>query len=194
VFCCHRSGAHPRVEYGSPWKKIWHLPVTFACVQHQRFLRQGCPQGHAGIPEAWALIAYPSASDLHPLQCRMPTQAGKTGRHRASCGVRLDRSGQDGLPRPAQEALSLQERLLALLSPQHPAGDAARTFADLRLIATLLCMSWPALAPMARTRGHNPRQTVAAILARHQSACSPALLEAALPLATGPQRVYKPLG
>jgi hypothetical protein len=34
------------------------------------------------------------------------------------------------------------EGLLALLSPQHPAEDAARAFTDLRVITSLLCLSW----------------------------------------------------
>jgi hypothetical protein len=60
-----------------------------------------------------------------------------------SCGTRLDQPGQDHFPRPSPDALNLQKRLLALLSPEQPAWEAAHAFADLRLISTLLCMSWP---------------------------------------------------
>ena len=29
--------------HGGPWRKIWHLPVVFACVEHQEFLLDACP-------------------------------------------------------------------------------------------------------------------------------------------------------
>jgi TniQ len=238
--CLAGDGSPVQQQYGGPWKKIWHLPITFACVQHQRFLRERCPRPHSGSLADWRLIAYPSASDLHPLQCRLPLQAGKTGRHRASCGIRLDQSGEEELPCPAPETLAIQERLLTLLRPQHPAEDAVRTFADLRLICTLLNMSWPpgqdlidprlapevseharrigsnfaqsldrqpvsilataalltaaaairesddledALVRTIRPRRYSPRQTMEAVVRRHQSACSPAMREAAMSLA-----------
>jgi hypothetical protein len=130
-------------EYGGPWKRIWHLPFTFACVEHSRFLLQGCPEPHPGDRPRWQLISNPSATGLHPVQCRLSTGPGRTGRYRASCGVRLDQAGEDDRLRPSREALSLQERLAVLLSPQHPAGEAAHAFADLRLISTLLSWSWP---------------------------------------------------
>jgi hypothetical protein len=41
--CLAGDGRLIQREYGSPWQRIWHLPFTFACVQHRRFLRQGCP-------------------------------------------------------------------------------------------------------------------------------------------------------
>jgi hypothetical protein len=249
--CLAGDGGCVQQEYGGPWKRIWHLPFTFACVQHRRFLRQSCPEPHLGDRPRWHLISYPSATGLHPLQCRLPLKPGKTGRYRSSCGVRLDQVGEDDRPRPSLEALNLQERLLTLLSPRHPAEEAAYTFADLRLISTLLCMSWPlgeslidptlipavgehvrrirrqyynsidrqpvsilatgglltaaavirdnddlkgTMASLEQRSGPNSRQTMAALLSRHQSACSPQLFEAALPLATGPKRVYKPLG
>jgi hypothetical protein len=39
--------------------------------------------------------------------------------------------------------LEAQGYLLALLTPQHRAEDAAHTFTDLRVISALLCLSWP---------------------------------------------------
>jgi hypothetical protein len=249
--CLAGDGGPVQREYGGPWKRIWHLPFTFACVQHRRFLRQSCPEPHSGDRPRWQLISYPSASRLHPLQCRLPLKPGKTGRYRSSCGIRLDQVGEDDRPRPSPEALNLQQRLLALLSPRYPAEEAAYTFADLRLISTFLCMSWPlgenlvdptlvsavgehvwrlhhnyynsidrqpvsilataglltaaasirdgddlenALVSLDRRAGSGSRQTTAALLSRHRSVCSPQLFKAALPLATGPVRTYKPLG
>ena len=43
-------------------------PVTFACLQHQRFLREGCAQAHPGGPAAWRLIASPP-----PAPCVLPS-------------------------------------------------------------------------------------------------------------------------
>jgi TniQ len=249
--CLAGDGGSVQREYGGPWQRIWHLPFTFACVQHRRFLRQSCPELHSGDRPRWQLISYPSASGLHPLQCRLPLKPGKTGRYRSSCGIRLDQVGEDDRPHPSPEALDLQERLLAILSPWHPAEEAAYTFADLRLISTFLCMSWPlgenlvdpalvsavgehvwrlhhhyynsidrqpisihataglltaaavirdsddlegTLASLDRRGWSNSRQAMAALLSRHQPACSPRLFKAALPLAKGPVRIYKPLG
>jgi hypothetical protein len=249
--CLTGDGGPVQQEYGGPWQRTWHLPFTFACVQHRRFLRQSCPGPHSGDRPRWQLICYPSASGLHPLQCRLPLKPGKTGRYRSSCAIRLDQVGEDDRPYPSPEALNLQARLLALLGPQCPAKEAACTFADLRLISTFLCRSWPlgehfvdpaltsavaehvhrtrsgyhqsidrqlvsilataglltgaavvrdsddlvgAMASLERRAWPNSRQTTAALLGRHRSACSPRLFEAALPLATGPVRVYSPLG
>jgi TniQ len=129
-------------QFGGPWKKAWLLPIAFACPQHRRFLREGCPQPHPASPGA-PLIAFPSGGALHPAQCRMPQQPGKTGRHRLSCGTRLDQPGDDDLLLPSPGTLDAQQGLLAQLGQQHPAGDAARAFTDLRVITALLCLSWP---------------------------------------------------
>ena len=144
--CLTGDGSPVQQEYGGPWKTAWHLPVTFACPQHQRFLNDGCPHKHPGSPAPWLLIAFPSASALHPLQCRRPSQghtSRKAGRHRDSCSTRLDQAGSSH-PRPGPAALKAQEHMLTLLSPHHPATDAASAFTDLRVISALLCMSWPA--------------------------------------------------
>lgn len=143
--CLTGDGSALHQQYGGPWKKTWHLPITFACPRHQQFLRQGCPQAHPGSqaiwrPPAWLLIAFPSASGLHPAQCRQPLSPG---RPRHACGIRLDEPAEDRLPRPGQDIPDAQQALLALLSPQYPAQDAARAFTDLQVITALLCGSWP---------------------------------------------------
>jgi hypothetical protein len=140
--CLAGDGSPAQQQYGGPWRKTWHLPVTFACTEHQRFLREDCPREHPR-QAASALIAFPAASGLHPVQCRLPPQGGKTGRNRTSCDLRLDQPGDDGPPGPDPGTLDVQERILALLSPQHPAPDAARAFTDLRVISALVCLTWP---------------------------------------------------
>jgi hypothetical protein len=141
--CLAGNGSPVQQQYGGPWKKIWHLPIAFACRQHHRFLREGCPQPHPAYPGIWRLIPFPSASALHPAECRLPLHDGKTGRHRPYCGIRLDQPGKDDPLRPGPGTLDVQGCLLGLLSSKHPAEDASRTFTDLRVIAALLCLSWP---------------------------------------------------
>jgi len=117
--CLAGDGSPVQQQYGGPWKKTWHLPVTFACLQHQRFLREGCPQAHPGSPAPWELIAFPSASGLHPAQCRLPLKAGRTARRRPSCGIRLDQPGEDDLPRPRlHRPASDQRPPLHVLAPR----------------------------------------------------------------------------
>jgi len=248
--CLAGDGSPVQQQYGGTWQKIWHLPIIFTCPRHQRFLREDCPQPHPGSqpvwrPPAWLLIAFPSAVGLHPAQCRRPLGIGG---HRSACGIRLDEPGEDRLPRPSQRILDAQQALLALLSPQHPAQDAARTFTDLRVISALLCRSWPLgqdlmdpplaaavsghvrqlntgfhlamdrqpdsllataglltaaiavrnTADLQGTLAHHvqPRTGISVqawtrVLGRHQSACSPALREAAVPLAAGFRHAHR---
>jgi hypothetical protein len=101
---------------------------------------QCSPQKYAVVEPGNALIRRPG---LHPAQCRSPRQPHDKGPDRPACGSRLDQPGDDGACRPGQAALGAQQRLLGLLSPQHPAEEASRTFTDLRLISALLCSSWP---------------------------------------------------
>jgi TniQ len=141
--CLVGDGSPIQQEFGGPWKKIWHLPIAFACLQHRRFLREHCPRTHPAYPGIWRLIAFPSASALHPAECRLPLQDGRTGRHRPHCGIRLDQPGEDDPAHPGPGTLDVQERLLAMLSPPYPAEDVSRVFTDLRVVAALLCLSWP---------------------------------------------------
>ncbi len=141
--CLAGDGSSVQQQYGGPWKMTWHLPIAFACPQHHRFLREGCPRPHPASPGAPQLIAFPAAGALHPAQCRMPLQPGRADRNRPSCGTRLDQAGENDLLRPSADTLNAQQGLLARLSPQCPAEDAARAFTDLRVITALLCLSWP---------------------------------------------------
>jgi len=141
---CLAGDASPvQQQYGGPWKKAWQLPVTFACTTHQRFLREGCPRAHRTGQGGSALIPYPAVASLHPAQCRLPPDRREQGPGRSSC-IRLDHQpGEDGLPRPDPRTLNAQDHILRLLSPEHPAPDAARAFTDLRVASALVCLSWP---------------------------------------------------
>jgi hypothetical protein len=141
--CLAGDGSPIQQRYGGPWKKIWHLPIAFACPEHHLFLHEGCPQPHPPDPGAWRLIAHTSGSSLHPAQCRRPEHPGKTGRHRPSCGTRLDLPASQQRLRPDANTLATQQRLLNLFDPGCPAKDAVQSFTDIRVATALLCKSWP---------------------------------------------------
>lgn len=141
--CLAGDGSPAQQQYGGPWDKTWQLPVAFACPRHRRLLREACPEGHLARPGIGPLIAFPSAAVLHPAQCRAPVEPWRKGPGRAACGSRLDQPGDYHPVRPDPAALRAQQRLLDLLSPEHPAEDASRAFTDLRLAVAVLCMSWP---------------------------------------------------
>ena len=132
-------------DYGGPWKTIWHLPVVFACPDHEVLLQHGCPQGHPLGRAAAPLITQAADSTLHPAQCRHPDpdQPASQGRKGRSCGARLDQPEGPGPPRPSTSVLTIQRRLLNLLGPGHPAEEAAARFTDLRVVTALLCTTWP---------------------------------------------------
>ncbi len=141
--CLAGDGSPIQQRYGGPWKKIWHLPIAFACPEHHLFLHEGCPRPHPPDPGAWRLIAHTSGSSLHPAQCRRPEHPGKTGRHRPSCGTRLDLPASQQRLRPDANTLATQQRLLDLFDPECPAKDAVQSFTDIRVATALLCKSWP---------------------------------------------------
>ena len=132
-------------DYGGPWKTIWHLPVVFACPDHEVLLQHGCPQGHPLGRAADQLITQAADGTLHPAQCRHPDpdQPASQGRKGRSCGARLDQPEGPGPPRPSTSVLKIQRRLLNLLGPGHPAEEAAARFTDLRVVTALLCTTWP---------------------------------------------------
>jgi hypothetical protein len=143
-------------DYGGPWKTTWHLPITFACPDHELFLQHGCPLGHPP-GRAAQLIAQAADSTLHPAQCRHPDpdQPASRGRKGRSCGAHLDQPEGPGPPRPSTSMLKTQRRLLDLLGPSHPAEEAAARFTDLRVVTALLCTTWPSgrdmIGPGARS-------------------------------------------
>ena len=132
-------------QYGGPWKKEWHLPVSFACIEHQILLHDDCPRGHPPLQGTHPLIAQGTDDTLHPAQCRHPRPgaSGRQGRSRPSCGARLDHAPDPGFSRPSPDTLDTQRRILEHLDPGHPAKTAARFFTDLRIITALLCSAWP---------------------------------------------------
>jgi len=150
--CLAGDGSPIQEQHGGPWKRAWHLPISFACPDHQVFLRRGCPQEHPP-PVSWRLITSIGDSTLHPAQCRYPRRTGWPGPS-SSCGARLD---QADITQIASHALlTTQQRLLAALDPHYPAEDAGQFLTDLRVIAALLCASWPAGQELLEPAMANP--------------------------------------
>ncbi|MCX5239027.1 TniQ family protein [Streptomyces prunicolor] len=143
--CLAGDGSPDQQGYGGPWKKLWHLPIVFACPDHRVFLRHGCPRPHQLRRTITDLISQTADSTLHPAKCRLPAvdRPRSKGRTGPSCGVRLDQLERDGEPRPDLTTLSAQQRILEFLGPGHTAEDAVAYFTDLRVLAAFLCASWP---------------------------------------------------
>ncbi|MES9592295.1 MULTISPECIES: TniQ family protein [unclassified Streptomyces] len=141
--CLAGDGTLGQQQFGGPWKKVWQLPIAFACPGHRVFLHHGCPRSHPSDRAITQLITQAADSSLHPTQCRHPDQPGSRGRKGPSCGVRLDQRNDADTPRPSESMLKTQQRLLDLLEPHRPAKDAVTQFTDLRVVTALLCASWP---------------------------------------------------
>ncbi|MGP3916002.1 TniQ family protein [Nonomuraea sp. 10N515B] len=144
--CLVGDGTPIQQRYGGPWKKAWLLPITFACPDHQTFLQQGCPADHPRQRQLGRLILRSREATLHPTQCRvsLAEQPGSNppGIKPKICGIRLDQSPPGSPIRPRASELQTQQRLLDLLNPNPPA-EAAGFFTNVRMLASLICVSWP---------------------------------------------------
>ncbi|MDP4512116.1 TniQ family protein [Nonomuraea turcica] len=145
--CLAGDGTPIQQRYGGPWKRSWLLPIVFACPDHQVFLQQGCPASHPRQRHLGHLILRSREPTLHPTQCRVSLAerpgSNPPGAKPKICGVRLDQSPDDIPPRPGASELQSQQRLLDLLGPDRPPEKAARFFTDVRMLASLICVSWP---------------------------------------------------
>jgi TniQ protein len=139
--CLAGDGSPIQQQLGGPWKKQWHLPVVFACIEHRTFLRDRCPDCENPQDGTAQLIQRPADRTVHPGQCRWSVPNGADGRPRTrACGHRLDAvPGQE----PGPELLLLQQHILGQLAPTTHTGQAAGFFTDLRLVSNLLTASWP---------------------------------------------------
>ncbi len=171
-------------QLGGAWRKLWRLPVVFACPEHQRLLEHACPAcgqpAHlrathgGGLP---SLIPMPAHAAIHPAACRHPQPAGGTARRRQlrTCGHLLTEGRPAPQPEPPDtlgQVLQFQQHLLELLDPRGPAaavsgGEQATPgeyFTDLRMLACLITVSWPAARDLATLPGQ------ADVISRHAAA------------------------
>jgi hypothetical protein len=160
--CLAGDGTTVQREHGGPWRRSWHLPVVFACLDHQRLLEHLCPAcrqpAHGNRPRGPARLLHSMrAARLHPAQCRADIDPGNGRRLPACCATRFDSQTPDGHNLDNGPLLRLQHHIVDLLCPDGPetvtiAGQAtqpARYFTDLRLLTMLLCSSWPTARDLA---------------------------------------------
>jgi len=172
--CLAGDGSAVRRAHGGPGRKTWHLPVVFACTDHQRLLEHLCPacsRPAHGLRSGSPTVLLPQmrAAALHPAQCRAETTPGNGRRLPTCCAARLDAPAAGQEIRATHNILALQQRVLDLLRADGPettvsAGQPTqppRYFIDLRVLTLLVCSSWPAARPMAPSAG------VAAAIDRH---------------------------
>src|SRR6266545_3128353 len=156
--CLAGDGSPIQNLHGGAWQRIWRLPPVFACTRHRRLLADRCPgcrQPALHLPAARGrLLPCATAEGLHPAQCRNQIgrkTAGPTlrGSARVACGHRLDYPDAGGAVDAA--LIGLQQRLLDLLDPGGPDHTTtfgmpipvSRYFTDLRLLANVICATWP---------------------------------------------------
>jgi hypothetical protein len=178
-------------QLGGAWDKLWRLPVTFACPQHQRLLEHACPAcgqpahlraARGGLP---SLIPMPEHAAIHPAACRRPQPAGGTARRRQlrPCGHLLTEG--HAVPQPElldglRQVLQFQQHLLGLLDPRGPAATASggeqatpgEYFTDLRILACLITASWPAARDLATLPGQAGLISQHAAAARRQASAT----------------------
>lgn len=150
--CLAGDGTVIQNLHGGPWRRTWRLSIAFACPQHRRFLSTTCPTCSRPAlhrPEHESLIPRERVI-LHPAQCRS-ILAAPSRRRQQLCEARLDNPASSSEEQEVDgQLLALQQRILDMLDPNSPATTTvlgqttpvARYFADLRLLTTLIQMSW----------------------------------------------------
>lgn len=91
--CLGGDGDRLQQAHGGPWRQQWHLPITFACVRHERLLEYLCPHcrrppsGRLGVKTS--LLLHIHCEALHPTQCRNHALDAPLRRPRLLCGEHL---------------------------------------------------------------------------------------------------------
>ncbi|MFI1302225.1 TniQ family protein [Streptomyces sioyaensis] len=144
--CLRGDGSVIQERHGGAWHLLWHLPVVFACLEHQVLLQDACPAcQHAAQsrhPEArLKLVPSPATAGLHPLQCR--NSSISTGPRRDFCGHRLDDSSNITQIRLSPDQAALQHKILDWLSPSTSPQTAFHKFADLQVMTAIINATLP---------------------------------------------------
>ncbi|MEY9839504.1 TniQ family protein [Streptacidiphilus sp. EB103A] len=146
-FCPHcliGDGSPVQNRFGGSWRRQWRLAVSFACMEHNVFLRHDCPA--CGLPamsgqadSSPSLLPASPTPGLHPAQCRNRVI---TGERTGICGQRLDQAAPPATELTATMA-NLQRTLLDQLAASHPADRAFQQFADLHVLSAIIKAAWP---------------------------------------------------
>lgn len=179
--CLRGNGSPVQAAFGGAWNIRWHLPTSFACLQHHRLLRTVCPScsnplnTNNNSSGTVRLIKLPRVTGLHPLQCRhIPAdQIGKRAfRTATACGARLDevldhdgRLDSNDLGGLLALQQLLDQELAANEQPARLSRPADKSFfPDLVMAAHLVRLSWPVGEALL------PSQALAALVDTH---CAP---------------------
>ncbi|MFB7271000.1 TniQ family protein [Streptomyces sp. NPDC056244] len=151
--CLKGDGSVIQERHGGTWRLLWHLPVVFACLEHQVLLQDACPAcQHAAQsrhPEGrLKLVPSPSTAGLHPLQCRNSSISTSAGRE--FCGHRLDDGSGLNQIRLSPELDGLQRTILDWLSPSATPQTSFHNLADLQVMASIVNATWPHTADATR--------------------------------------------
>lgn len=148
-FCPHclaGDGSTIQQRHGGPWKRQWHLPVVFACLEHDTFLHDTCPHCRRPIHSGrytnpyLQMVPAAAAAGLHPAQCRTRTGSDQY------CQGRLDQHAafhHQQLPPLTPQTAALQRRLLDLIHPDATGPENFQHFADLLVLTTLVTQARP---------------------------------------------------
>ncbi|MEV0372170.1 TniQ family protein [Streptomyces sp. NPDC050636] len=142
--CLAGDGSPIQDLYGGPWKLLWHLPITFACIEHQVMLQDLCPACQLPAQDTHSastrvLLPNPTRPGLHPLQCRN-IQNSASGRR--LCGHRLDdRSLSEITLTP--ELATLQQTLIHRLHETEDPAASFLAFSNIRVMAAIISATWP---------------------------------------------------
>ncbi|MCX4745190.1 TniQ family protein [Kitasatospora sp. NBC_01287] len=151
--CLAGGGSPIQDAHGGSWKKIWQLPVVFACLEHRCYLRHQCFDCRRPISGdgGGRLLARAGDPSLHPLQCRnsLPGAEGERSRTDPACGGRLDRRPSLTAPTLMGRDMALQARMLRCLGAETSPREAAEYFTDLQLVTSLICVTWPLAESLA---------------------------------------------
>ncbi|MFL4909479.1 TniQ family protein [Streptomyces sp. MMS24-I2-30] len=144
--CLKGDGSVIQERHGGAWQLLWHLPVVFACLEHLVLLQDTCPAcrhpAQSRHPEGrLKLVPSPTATGLHPVQCRNSSTSTSTGR--TYCGHRLDDGSSLTQTHLSPELAALQHKILDWLSPTTPAQTAFHKFADLLVMTSIVNATWP---------------------------------------------------
>lgn len=153
--CLRGDGSLIQERHGGAWKRQWHLPVVFGCLEHNLFLQDTCQiclqPVQSGFPSTpRKLLPIPSVPGLHPAQCRNSATGYPNG---YACGTRLDSpsSGWTGIEL-SPESTALQIEMLDLLEGNRDPDTAFTTFSEIRVMSAIVRASWPRSASLLTSR------------------------------------------
>ncbi|MBY8858039.1 TniQ family protein [Nocardia sp. CA2R105] len=142
--CLTGNSTEMQRQLGGARMKYWHLPVAFACIEHNCILSDQCPREsfHARRSAlSDSLIWNPNSLVAHPSQCRISTDISHRRSADRLCRTYLKAAEYSHVDKPDAEIINCQKRILNVLHGNITHEEFNIT--DLRLTAALITASWP---------------------------------------------------